>query len=123
MKYEWMDQALCAQVDPDLWFPGGAGSGSHKAKKVCEVCPVSAECGGYADLLEGDGSNGRRHGMWGGRSAQQRTKPRPRDAARDAAIVRLTDRGISPAEIAERLDISDRTVARVIAAHREQEVA
>ncbi|MFB7007862.1 MULTISPECIES: WhiB family transcriptional regulator [unclassified Streptomyces] len=108
-----MDSALCAQVDPDMWFPEGAGSRDRTAKKVCGACPVSAECGGYADLLESDGSDGSRHGTWGGRSARQRTKARPRAAARDAAIVRLTDRGMTPTEIAEQLDISDRTVARV----------
>ena len=39
----WMSQALCAQVDPDLWFQEKGGS-SRPAKRVCAACPVADEC-------------------------------------------------------------------------------
>src|ERR1700733_4980576 len=35
----WVDEALCSQADPDLWFPDKGGS-TRDAKKVCLGCPV-----------------------------------------------------------------------------------
>ena len=34
MKYEWMDGALCAQTDPNLWFPKGPGCSSRTVDRV-----------------------------------------------------------------------------------------
>jgi WhiB family transcriptional regulator, redox-sensing transcriptional regulator len=45
----WMDNAICRQVDPDLWHPGkGEGNKVRKAKAICATCPVQAECLSYA---------------------------------------------------------------------------
>lgn len=35
--------ALCAQTDPDLWFPEKGGS-SKPAKKICHSCIHKFEC-------------------------------------------------------------------------------
>jgi hypothetical protein len=39
----WAKRALCAQADPDAWFPG---KGHHEltqlAKRICARCPVRA---------------------------------------------------------------------------------
>ncbi len=43
----WRDQALCAQADPDLWFPE-PGESARTAKLICGWCPVRAECLGWA---------------------------------------------------------------------------
>lgn len=47
----WRDQAACAGMDPDIFFPPpGRGSKAHveEAKKVCATCPVVRECLEYA---------------------------------------------------------------------------
>jgi WhiB family redox-sensing transcriptional regulator len=67
-EYEpWMDDALCAQTDPDLFFPDLGGS-AKAAKAVCAGCDVAAECLAYA--LE----HGEREGIWGGLSPLERRK-------------------------------------------------
>jgi WhiB family transcriptional regulator, redox-sensing transcriptional regulator len=63
----WMYDGLCAQVDPDLWYPDKGGS-TGDAKRICAGCPVKFECLEYAlDHAE-------RHGVWGGLSERQRRK-------------------------------------------------
>jgi WhiB family redox-sensing transcriptional regulator len=63
----WKDQALCAQTDPDAFFPEKGGS-TREAKRVCRSCEVRAECLGYA--LEHD----ERFGIWGGMSERERRR-------------------------------------------------
>jgi len=42
---DWMDAALCLQVDPELFFPEKGETGnSTAAKKVCFNCDVREEC-------------------------------------------------------------------------------
>jgi len=63
----WMEQALCAQVDPDLFYADKSDwSMTIKAKLVCRECPVRAQCLSYA--LE----NNEVFGVWGGMSPTQR---------------------------------------------------
>ncbi|GGK61019.1 hypothetical protein Sme01_02620 [Sphaerisporangium melleum] len=71
----WIDQALCGQVDPDLWYPeDGNAAQAERAKQVCRHCPVRAECLAYAlDACE-------EHGVWGGLGLKERRRLR-RDAA------------------------------------------
>lgn len=59
----WMDDALCAQTDPEVFFPPEhANEGwSARAEKVCAGCPVIAECDTYALRHEIS------FGVWGGR--------------------------------------------------------
>ena len=57
----WQDRALCAQTDPEAFFPEKGGS-TREAKRVCRSCEVRAECLEYA--LEND----ERFGIWGGLS-------------------------------------------------------
>jgi WhiB family transcriptional regulator, redox-sensing transcriptional regulator len=63
----WQDRALCAQTDPDAFFPEKGGS-TREAKKVCRGCEVRAECLEYA--LDHD----ERHGIWGGMSERERRR-------------------------------------------------
>lgn len=63
----WMAEALCAQVDPDGFFPE-KGGGTRAMKRVCAQCPVTEQCLRYA--LDRDES----HGVWGGKSATERRK-------------------------------------------------
>lgn len=47
MSLKWQDDALCAEVGPELFFPE-KGESAAPAKSVCAACPVVAECLGYA---------------------------------------------------------------------------
>jgi WhiB family redox-sensing transcriptional regulator len=63
----WQDRALCAQTDPEAFFPEKGGS-TREAKKVCRTCEVRADCLEYA--LEHD----ERFGIWGGLSERERRR-------------------------------------------------
>lgn len=63
----WQDRALCAQTDPEAFFPEKGGS-TREAKKICQRCPVRAECLEYA--LAHD----ERFGIWGGLSERERRR-------------------------------------------------
>lgn len=69
----WQQQALCAQTDPEAFFPEKGGS-TREAKAVCFSCEVREECLQYA--LEND----ERFGIWGGMSERERRRAR-RDAS------------------------------------------
>ena len=43
----WQDFALCAETDPDIFFPEKGGS-TTPATSVCSQCLVQAECLEYA---------------------------------------------------------------------------
>jgi WhiB family redox-sensing transcriptional regulator len=70
----WQDRALCAETDPEVFFPEKGGS-VRVPKRICGGCEVRAECLEYA--LE----TGQRFGIWGGLSERER---RPLVAAREA---------------------------------------
>jgi WhiB family redox-sensing transcriptional regulator len=61
----WADRALCAETDPEVFFPEKGGS-TREAKAVCSSCTVAAECLDWA--LE----RGERFGIWGGFSERER---------------------------------------------------
>ena len=61
---DWRDLAVCAQTDPDVFFPEKGGS-IRQAKAVCAVCPVTAPCLEYA--LERGAL-----GIWAGTSRAER---------------------------------------------------
>lgn len=63
----WQERALCAQTDPEAFFPEKGGS-TREAKKVCLGCEVRAECLEYAL------ANDERFGIWGGLSERERRK-------------------------------------------------
>ena len=68
---EWQERALCAQTDPEAFFPEKGGS-TREAKRICAGCEVRVECLEYA--LEND----ERFGIWGGMSERERRKQRRR---------------------------------------------
>lgn len=43
----WEAESLCAQTDPEAFFPEKGGS-TREAKRVCEQCPVRQMCLQYA---------------------------------------------------------------------------
>jgi len=67
----WQERALCAQTDPEAFFPEKGGS-TREAKRVCLTCDVRGECLDYA--LQND----ERFGIWGGLSERERRKLKKR---------------------------------------------
>ena len=70
----WQTDSLCAQTDPEAFFPEKGGS-TRDAKKICTSCEVRNQCLEYALL------NDERFGIWGGLSERERRKLRKRDSA------------------------------------------
>lgn len=64
---QWQNRALCAQTDPEAFFPEKGGS-TREAKKICLGCEVRDECLDYA--LAHD----ERFGIWGGLSERERRR-------------------------------------------------
>lgn len=77
---EWVADGLCAQTDPELFFPE-KGASTRSARSVCAACPVRAACLEYAL------TNNELVGVWGGTSVQERIALRRerRDQERRAA--------------------------------------
>ncbi|MDQ1687078.1 MAG: WhiB family transcriptional regulator, redox-sensing transcriptional regulator [Frankiaceae bacterium] len=63
----WQERALCAETDPEAFFPEKGGS-TREAKRVCTGCEVKGECLQYA--LAHD----ERFGIWGGLSERERRR-------------------------------------------------
>ena len=76
--YEWRDDAICRDTDPELFFPvgntGPAVDQIEKAKTVCGRCTVSEQCLQYALETNQDS------GVWGGLSEDERRALKRRTA-------------------------------------------
>ncbi|WP_268895164.1 WhiB family transcriptional regulator [Goekera deserti] len=70
-EQSWQERALCAETDPEAFFPEKGGS-TREAKKICTGCEVKTECLEFA--LEND----ERFGIWGGLSERERRRLRRR---------------------------------------------
>jgi WhiB family redox-sensing transcriptional regulator len=60
----WMQDARCAETDPEIFFPEKGGS-TKSAKRVCAECTVRVQCLAFALRTKQD------EGIWGGKSALQ----------------------------------------------------
>lgn len=67
LEEQWQERALCAQTDPEAFFPEKGGS-TREAKRICMGCEVRDECLDYA--LAHD----ERFGIWGGLSERERRR-------------------------------------------------
>ncbi|WP_052090722.1 MULTISPECIES: WhiB family transcriptional regulator [Modestobacter] len=65
----WQERALCAETDPEAFFPEKGGS-TREAKRICTGCEVRAECLEYALTMD------ERFGIWGGLSERERRRLR-----------------------------------------------
>lgn len=68
---DWQERALCAQTDPESFFPEKGGS-TREAKRVCMSCEVRVPCLEYAL------ANDERFGIWGGLSERERRRVKRR---------------------------------------------
>jgi len=111
-----MTGGVCAQVDPELWFPEKGGS-TREAKALCTGCPVQVQCLAYAL------ANDERFGVWGGASERDRRRMK-RSATRPqgvpvrapdprTGVIRQLATTLTDPEIAARLGCSSRTVLRI----------
>lgn len=65
----WQEYAVCAQTDPEAFYPERNGSLQIRAAKaICQACEVRAECLEYA--LAHD----EKFGVWGGLSERERRR-------------------------------------------------
>lgn len=64
---QWQERALCAQTDPEAFFPEKGGS-TREAKRICQGCEVRDRCLEYAL------ANDERFGIWGGLSERERRR-------------------------------------------------
>jgi WhiB family redox-sensing transcriptional regulator len=88
--WNWRSAGLCAQVDPELFFPE-QGICDLPAKQICAQCEVQATC------LEWALTHHERYGVWGGTNETER-----------AGLVRLVSR-LSPV-----LGASESTAIRLV---------
>jgi WhiB family redox-sensing transcriptional regulator len=71
------DDALCAQVDPELFFPD-KGDSAAPARRVCGLCEVTALClATFGPVVD--------HGVVGGQTPQQRAATRRQARQSEAA--------------------------------------
>ncbi|APD18216.1 WhiB family transcription factor [Mycobacterium phage Hammy] len=63
---DWEADALCAQVDPELFFPN-KGQSTKEAKRICAACPVLEKCRERALSFDGEV-----FGIWGGTTGADR---------------------------------------------------
>lgn len=82
--YDFWDDALCAQIGTDLFFPDGPGEAwmAHRAKSICGLCPVRQRCLEWA--LSQPMSHDQ-HGVFGGLAPRERNRLRRRRAEGMAA--------------------------------------
>ena len=72
----WAERALCAQADPDAWFPEkGQHAVAKTAMRICRACPVRTQCLDHA-LTGADTWVGIATGIWGGTTPTQRNQLR-----------------------------------------------
>lgn len=97
--------ALCAQSDPEAFFPENGGSG-RPAKRVCRRCPIRTECLSWALATD------ERFGVWGGLSDRERLALKCRPASSDSPAAESTGRTESTdAPISVMIASEDRGIA------------
>lgn len=74
----WQAFALCAETDPEIFFPE-KGESTAPAKRVCLGCEVRTEC------LEDALLKSERYGVRGGKSEKERRKIK-RDRVKQVAL-------------------------------------
>lgn len=66
-------EAICSQVDPELWFAEpGEWTRTREAKRLCRTCPLIAACRAWALAHPGLAE----FGVWGGLTPHERSTVR-----------------------------------------------
>ena len=69
----WQDEAACAGLAPETWFPT-LGHIDEYALRICATCPVARDCLETAMTLEDGATRNYRTGIWGGYTVQDRVR-------------------------------------------------
>lgn len=119
----WRGSASCSQVDPSLWFPE-KGDHGNEARRVCQTCPVFAECEEYAVVTV------QRHGIWAGKNEHelrqirtQRGLSEPKRRIPIERVAVLAGWGWPVELIAAEVGFDARSVFRALKRFRENEAA
>lgn len=109
----WMAQSLCAQTDPEIFFPERGKTTHHAAKQVCDRCDVREQCLAYALR------NGETEGVWGGLSPNELRKLRKARGETSKPVQVLCFRGhdLTPDNVYELKN--GRTICKECARHNE----
>lgn len=75
--HPWQDDAACAEIGGDTWFPESGGAIADPVR-ICMGCSARVECLEYA--LEHSTTVGR-FGIWGGLSERERRRMKRQRAA------------------------------------------
>lgn len=111
----WHSDALCAQTDPEEFFPPPGGATS-RAKRVCAECPVRAACLDHALTYN------EQHGIWGGKTPRERQELQLTTAIESGptlqqqqarTIATLSAQNVPAESIANQLGITTRQVYRI----------
>ena len=89
---QWLQQAACRGLDPDLFYPDVGGS-AMEARAVCTSCPVIREC--FDDVMATE-TQGERHGVIAGMIPKERAAEYRRargKTPRQRVIEHNTERG------------------------------
>jgi WhiB family redox-sensing transcriptional regulator len=96
---DWQARGACRAGDPEAWF--AANMTTATAQRLCEPCPVRAECLAWA--LD----TGEPYGVWGGVTAAERrrirrgqTKPVAAEATTSAARAHRAAANTTPGKAA-----------------------
>ncbi|MBD3778485.1 MAG: WhiB family transcriptional regulator [Micrococcales bacterium] len=90
----WQEEALCREVDPELFFPEGTGADWRTPRRICAACPVKGKCLDAAMREETGQSLASRAGMRGGMTPKERwttdqpsrdTRPAPSPGAHSSS--------------------------------------
>jgi WhiB family redox-sensing transcriptional regulator len=68
-----MDDAICAEVTPDIFFPETGNAFTRQAKAICAECPVRQIC------LEYSFEHDIWFGIWGGLTPAERRRAKRRE--------------------------------------------
>jgi WhiB family redox-sensing transcriptional regulator len=114
---DWRDDALCTEVDPDIFFPTSSGV-PYLAKQVCLACPVRQQCLDFAMSTPVEG-------VWGGTTVSER-KARAKATGgqyrtlsdsdvrlREQRVLDLHATGLLDTEIGKEMGIAKETVQRI----------
>lgn len=69
---QWVKQAACAQLDPEIMFPGTVDADIEAARAVCRTCPVVRQCLREIIVEEGAKHDEARHGVVAGLTGHER---------------------------------------------------
>lgn len=98
-RESWMDEGLCRETDPESFYPA-KGVPNRPAKRICQACPVRAECLEYAL------SHDEHFGIWGGLSETERRRVKRGQPAKTAQCAEADQRALmAQAMAAEGADV------------------